>query len=76
MDMQEKTRIEIFRFNGAEGGVAELHAMIGVTDPTMTYQEQVGALMGAYDSLIQREAEGTVAVFNRFILSDAANQAD
>ena len=76
MNMQEKTRIEIFRFNGAEGGVAELHAMIGVTDPTMTYQEQVGALMGAYDNLIQSETEGTVAVFKRFFLSDAANQAD
>ena len=54
----------------------ELHAMIHVTDPTMTYQEQVGALMNAYDNLIQSEKEGTVAVFKRFFLSDAANQAD
>lgn len=50
--------------------------MIRVTDPTLTYQEQVNALLGAYDNLLQSEAKGAVAVFKRYFLSDAANQVD
>ena len=73
--MQNKTKIETFRFDAA-GGVTEFHAMIRVTDPTLTYQEQVNALLGAYDNLLQSEAKGAVAVFKRYFLSDAANQVD
>ncbi len=73
--MQEKTKIELFKFDAA-GGVVEMHAMIHVTDPTLAYTEQVGALHEAYDRLIHGEARGTVAVLKRYFLSDAANQAD
>ncbi len=73
--MENKTKIELFRFDVADG-VTEMHTMIHVTDPTLTYTEQVDALMEAYDRLLQTEAAGAVAVFKRFFLSDAANQAD
>ena len=73
--MLYQTKIETFRFDAA-GGVTEFHAMIRVTDPTLTYQEQVNALLGAYDNLLQSEAKGAVAVFKRYFLSDAANQVD
>lgn len=75
MIMQEKTKIELFKFDAASG-VVEMHAMIHVTDPTLTYTEQVGALHEAYDSLMHGEARGAVAVLKRYFLSDAANQAD
>ena len=70
-----KTKIEFFKFDAA-GGVTELHAMIHVTDPTLTYHEQVEAVLGAYDNFLKGEAKGAVAVFKRYFLSDAANQAD
>ena len=73
--MQEKTKIELFKFDAA-GGVVEMHAMIHVTDPTLTYTEQVGALHEAYARLMHGEARGAVAVLKRYFLSDAANQAD
>lgn len=73
--MTNKTKIELFKFNTA-GGVTELHAMIHITDPTLSYPEQVEALSIAYDDLMQHDAKGSVAVFKRYFLSDAANQAD
>ena len=73
--MQNHTDIELYKYD-ASGGVTEYHAMIHVTDPTLTYHEQVDALMEAYDTLMQGEAKGAVAVFKRYFLSDAANQAD
>ncbi|MBQ8361410.1 MAG: hypothetical protein IJX44_05605 [Bacteroidaceae bacterium] len=73
--MQKKTSIELFKF-GEHGQVAEYHAMIHITDPTLTYEEQVAALLTAYEELLQTKAAGAVAVFKRFFLSDAANQAD
>lgn len=73
--MQKNTSIELFKF-GEHGKVAEYHAMIHVTDSSLTYEEQVAALLAAYDELLQTEAAGAVAVFKRFFLSDAANQAD
>ena len=42
----------------------------------MTYAEQVECLLGAYGSLLGGELKGAVAVFKRFFLSDAANQAN
>ena len=73
--MQNHTDIELYKYD-ASGGVIEYHAMIHVTDPTLTYHEQVDALMEAYDTLLQGEAKGATPVFKRYFLSDAANQAD
>ena len=73
--MTENTSIEIFRYEVPEG-VSEYHAMLRVTNPRLTYMEQVGCLMEAYDQLMQGEMKGAVAVFKRFFVSDAANQAN
>ncbi len=73
--MLSKTKTELFKFDAA-GEVTEFHAMIHVTDPTLTYHEQVEALQTAFDSLLRSEVKGAVPVFKRYFLSDAANQAD
>ena len=73
--MIENTSIEIFRYEVPEG-VSEYHAMLRVTNPRLTYMEQVDCLMEAYGQLMQGEMKGAVAVFKRFFVSDAANQAN
>ena len=73
--MTENTSIEIFRYEVPEG-VSEYHAMLRVANPRLTYMEQVDCLMEAYDQLMQGEMKGAVAVFKRFFVSDAANQAN
>ena len=73
--MIDNTSIEIFRYEVPEG-VSEYHAMLRVTNPRLTYMEQVDCLMEAYDQLMQGEMKGAVAVFKRFFVSDAANQAN
>ena len=59
--------------NGTE--VKEYHAMIHVSQAGLTYAQQLEAVMGAYDGLRDRLPD-TQAVFKRYFLSDAANQAD
>lgn len=73
--MQEHTSIQLFRFEVA-GGVSEYHAMLRITNPRLTFMEQVESLQAAYDHLVREELPGAVAVFKRYFLSDAANQAD
>ena len=73
--MSEQTSIEIFKYEVPEG-VCEYHAILRVTNPLLTYAEQVECLLGAYGSLLGGELKGAVAVFKRFFLSDAANQAN
>ena len=73
--MEEKVKTEIFRYEVVEG-VSEYHAILRVVDPVLTYQEQVAFLLEAYNHLISIDLPGAVAVFKRFFLSDAANQAD
>ena len=72
---QENTLVEISRFEPTEG-VAEYHVMIHVTRPSLTYQEQLDTLLDTYYQLLENELKGAVAVFKRYFLSDAANQAD
>lgn len=73
--MIENTSLEIFRYEVPEG-VSEYHVMLRVTNPRLTYVKQVDYLMEAYDQLMQGEMKGAVAVFKRFFVSDAANQAN
>ena len=40
------------------------------------YQQQLDAVLDAYQHLIENELKGATAVFKRYFLSDAANQAD
>lgn len=73
--MEEQTLIKIARFEEPEG-VSEYHVMVRVTDPHLTYTEQVEALLASYARLAEGELKGNCAVFKRFFLSDAANQTD
>lgn len=66
---------EIFRYEVTEG-VSEYHVMLHVTNTRLTYTEQVDVLLEAYYELLVGELKGAVAVFKRFFISDAANQAD
>ena len=73
--MLENTLKEIFRYEVADG-VSEYHAILHLSNPQLTYTEQVDALMQAYDDLVTNDLKGAVAVFKRFFVSDAANQSD
>ena len=70
----ENARAEVWCFdNGTE--VREYHAMIHVSTPQLAYARQLEAVMNAYNCLLSRLPEAH-AVFKRYFLSDAANQAD
>lgn len=66
---------DVFLFdNGTE--VREYQAMIHVKTPGLPYSQQLEAILGAYSQLVEEELKGAQAVFKRYFLSDAANQAD
>ena len=73
--MQKQTSIQLFRYE-VTGGVSEYHAMLRVTNPRLTFAEQIESLQAAYDHLVSEELPGAVAVLKRYFLSDAANQAN
>ena len=73
--MQKHTSTQLFRYEVA-GGVSEYHAMLRVTNPRLTFAEQIESLQAAYDHLVSNELPGAVAVLKRYFLSDAANQAN
>jgi enamine deaminase RidA (YjgF/YER057c/UK114 family) len=71
----ERAQADIFCFdNGTE--VKEYHAMIHVTAPCLNFSQQLEAILNTYNQLIDGELKGVQAVFKRYFLSDAANQAD
>ncbi|MCD8181852.1 MAG: hypothetical protein LUE99_00815 [Bacteroides sp.] len=71
----ENTQTEIFKYNVSDG-VSEYHVIIHATRPEDTYEQQLNAVVNAYFALLGGELHGSVAVFKRYFLSDAANQAD
>lgn len=73
--MQKHTSIQLFRYEVASG-VSEYHAMLRVTNPRLTFTEQIESLQAAYDHLVSEELPEAVAVLKRYFLSDAANQAN
>lgn len=73
--IKEQTLVELFKYEVADG-ISEYHLMIHVTDMDLTYTEQIDVLSAAYMKMMEEELYGSVAVFKRFFLSDAANQAD
>ena len=72
---QDFIHAQICSFEG-KGGVTEYHIMFSVTDPSLSFGEQLDSLQRAYDAVTKKEAGNAVAVFHRYFLSDAANQAD
>ena len=70
----QNTEVKITAFQMAR--ISEYHAILRVTDSTLGFRQQLDALLDAYQQLISDRLRGAVAVFKRYFLSDAANQAD
>ena len=66
---------EISHFT-AGNDVDEYHVMIHVSDARLPYTAQLEAVLNAYSQLREEQLGGAHAVFKRYFLSDAANQAD
>ena len=71
----ENAYAEAFQFDNGTA-VKEYHVMIHVNSSRLPYTTQLEAVMNAYNSLIDGPMTGAQAVFKRYFLSDAANQAD
>lgn len=70
----ENAFADIFQFsNGTE--VCEYHAMIHATSSRLSFEQQLEAILNAYNQLLDGPLQGAQAVFKRYFLSDAANQA-
>lgn len=70
----ENARADVICFdNGTE--VKEYQAIIHVSQKRLTYVQQLEAVMNAYHGLLDQFPD-TQAVFKRYFLSDATNQAD
>ena len=71
----ENATADIFCFdNGTE--VREYHVMIHVASTRLTFAQQLEAVTNAYNQLVEGPLSSALAVFKRYFLSDAANQAD
>lgn len=70
----EHAAADVFCFDSGTD-VREYHAMIQITDRRLPFAAQLEAVISAYDELLDRLPD-TQAVFKRYFLSDAANQAD
>ena len=68
--------VQICSFTG-KGGVAEYQLLMSVTDPCLSFCSQLENLQKAYAKAVTEELPThAMAVFRRYFLSDAANQAD
>ena len=56
--------------------VNEYHVMIHAKADGTTFQQQLNAVLDAYEQLKSRQLKGATAVLKRYFLSDVANQAD
>ena len=70
----EHAGADVFCFDSGTD-VREYHAMIQITDRRLPFAAQLEAVISAYAALLDRLPD-TQAVFKRYFLSDAANQAD
>ena len=68
-------RTDIFHF--AEGKtVEEIHVMVQVENPALSYEQQLEMLQKTYDQIKGSHLKDARPVFKRYYLSDAANQSD
>ena len=68
-------RAELSCFS-TENGMNEYHLMIHATDGLQSYVEQMNAVLDAYATLRKENFPHATPLFERFFLSDAANQAE
>lgn len=73
-DKAVEARVTAFR---VAGGVTEYQVLLTMSEPAMPFVEQLRNIQLAYQAVVADELPGdAVAVFRRYFLSDAANQAD
>ena len=60
--------------NGTD--VTEYQVVISLTNPLLTYTQQLETLVEAFAQVKKEATAGASVVFKRFFLSDASNQAD
>ena len=71
----KETTADISEFR-VKDGVSEFHVMIQITETTLSFQEQLYSICSAFNKLCNSELSNTTIAFQRFFLSDAANQAE
>lgn len=64
---------EIFIYKSCDN-VSEYHAMLHVTDCTLTFDKQLDELCDMYKSMMNNELKDASPLFVRYFMSDAANQ--
>lgn len=65
-----------FCFFETDEGVIEYHLLFSVTNTQLEFSQQLTYLQQVYSSIIKQELKDSTAIFRRYFLSDAANQAD
>lgn len=68
-------KVQVKTFEG-KSGVREYQVLFSVLDGSLTFSQQLSKIQAAYRQTLAGLPEGTVAVFRRYFLSDAANQTD
>ena len=74
-DKENHTKADISDFC-IEGGVSEYHVIIQITETTLSFSEQLCSIFKSFGKLCNNELRDTTIVFQRFFLSDAANQSE
>lgn len=73
-DMAVESQISSFK---GEGGTTEYQVLLSMTDPHLSFAEQLQNLLHIYADIVKNELEeDATPVFRRYFLSDATNQAD
>lgn len=73
---KDAVRVKLSSFK-RETGVAEYHLLLSVTDASLSFDSQLAAVRQTYVAVSRTHLQpGAVAVFRRYFLSDAVNQAD
>lgn len=68
--------VQIASFTG-KGGTTEYQVLFSVTDTSLPFVNQLQDIQRAYVDVVEKELAGDAsAVFRRYFLSDASNQAD
>ena len=74
-DKENNTLIQISVLNETDS-IKEYNVILQVTNPELTYEDQVSALFRVYNDLCKEELKGALPVFKRYFLSDISNQID
>ena len=76
IDTDKAVEMQISSFTG-KGGTTEYQVMVSITDPCLSFVEQLQNLLRVYVTVVKEElSNDATAVFRRYFLSDAANQTD